>query len=102
MITVVNGTASNFSGSADAYTFDVTPNGIGQVTVDVGGDVAQDSDENGNTAAMQLSLGIPYDDNRNDTIELDEALAAVNDYFSQVEGLTLDHVFALINLYFGG
>ena len=101
-VTVVNGTASNFSGSADAYTFDVTPNGIGQVTVDVGGDVAQDSDENGNTAAMQLSLGIPYDDNRNDTIELDEALAAVNDYFSQGEALNLDHVFALINLYFGG
>ena len=62
-ITVVNGTASSFSGSdGDAvYTFDVTPNSLGEVTVDIAAGVATDSDGAGNTPAPRLSLGIPYD-----------------------------------------
>ena len=98
-ITVGNGMAGNFSGSAAAYTFDVTPNAIGQVTVDIAADVAEDTDGNGNTAAVQLPLGIPYDDNRNGAIERSEVIQAVNDYLFGDGSLERSHVIALINLY---
>ncbi|GAA3938222.1 beta strand repeat-containing protein [Litoribacillus peritrichatus] len=55
-ITVGNGSASNFSGSGDTYTVDITPSADGNVTVDVAANVADDS-VNGlvkNTAATQL------------------------------------------------
>ena len=52
-ILVVNGSANNFAGSdGDAiYTFEVTPNAIGEVTVDISADAAQDDEGEGNTAA---------------------------------------------------
>ena len=99
-VTVGNGTAGNFSGSGAAYTFDVTPNGIGQVTVDIAANVAVDSDGNGNAAA-RLQLGIPYDDNGNGTIERGEVIQAINDYLGGGR-LQRSHVIALINLYLSG
>ena len=101
-ITVGNGTAGNISDSGASYTFDVTPNAIGQVTVDIAADVAMDAGDNGNTAAMQLPLGIPYDDNRNGTIEKSEVVAAINDYLFGDGSLEKSHVVALINLYLFG
>ena len=100
-VTVENGTVGNFLGSAAAYTFDVTPNAIGQVTVDIAVDAAVDSDGNGNTAAMQLQLGIPYDDNRNGAIERSEVITAINDYLG-AGSVERAHVIALINLYLSG
>lgn len=50
-MTVGNGTVSNFSGSGTTYTFDVTPNGEGAVTVDV----AQGVTANNNLVATQIS-----------------------------------------------
>ena len=63
-ISVGDGTTSGFSGSdgVAVYTFDVAPNAIGEVTVDIAAGVVTDAGGNGNTAATQLSLGIPYDD----------------------------------------
>ena len=55
-IVVGNGSASNFAGSGDTYTADITPSGDGTVTVDVGAAVAIDGVGNNNTAATQLSL----------------------------------------------
>ncbi len=55
-ITVGNGTANNFGGSGDEYTFDVTPTADGVVTVDIAGGVAQDAAGNPNTAAGQFSI----------------------------------------------
>ena len=55
-ITVVNGTADNFAGSGTVYTFDVTPTGLGAVTVNVAAAVAQDAALNPNTAAAQYSI----------------------------------------------
>ena len=102
-VTVANGTAGNFSGSDAAYTFDVTPNAIGQITVDIAADVAEDTDGNPNTAAEQLQLGIPYDDNGNGTIERSEVIAAIGDYLGGGSGsLARTHVIALINLYLSG
>ena len=54
-ITVGNGAASNFAGSGDTYTVDITPSGDGAVTVNVGAGVAADGFGNANTAATQLS-----------------------------------------------
>jgi Ca2+-binding RTX toxin-like protein/RNA 3'-terminal phosphate cyclase len=51
---VSNGTVSNFSGSGDLYTFDVTPDGSGVVSVSVAADVAIDIAANGNSAATSL------------------------------------------------
>ena len=97
-ITVGNGTAGNFAGSGAVYTFDVTPNDIGKVTVDISADAAEDTDGNGNTAAPRFSLGITYDDDGDGDINRAEAIAAIRDYFSG--GLTRAQAIAVIRLYF--
>ena len=50
-INVGNGTVSNFAGTGAVYTFDVTPDDIGEVMVDIAAGVAQDADGNDNKAA---------------------------------------------------
>ena len=101
-VTVANGSAGNFSGSdSDAvYTFDVTPSAIGAVTVDIAAGVAEDNEGNGNTAAPQLSLGIPYDDNDDGGIQRDEVIEAIKDYFA--DRVSRDEVIEVIKLYFSG
>ena len=81
-VTVANGNASNFSGSDgdSVFTFDVTPNAVGVVTVDIAAGVAQDSDSNGNTAAVQLILGLPYDDDHDGVISRAEVVIAIADH----------------------
>ena len=74
-INVANGTVSNFAGSGAVYTFDVTPDSIGEVTVDIAAGVARDADGNGNEAVPRFSLGITYDDDGNRDISKDEAIA---------------------------
>ena len=98
-VRVASGSASNFAGDDgdSVYTFDVLPNAIGAVTVDIPENAAVYAGGNGNTAAVQLSLGLPYDDNHDGRIQLDEAIAAVSDYFSRV--ITIEHAIAVVNLY---
>ena len=56
-IVVGNGGASNFVAvSGLVYTFDVTPDADGAVTVDIAAGVAQDPSGNNNTAAAQFSI----------------------------------------------
>ena len=97
---VVNGAASNFEGSDGdtVYTFDVTPNAIGPVTVDIAAGVAQDADSHENAEAVQLSLGIPYDDDHDGAIGSAEVLQAVRDYFAQK--ITGSEVLEVVRLYF--
>ena len=97
-IIVGNGAAGNFAGSGAIYTFDVTPDDIGEVTVDISAGVAEDADGNGNAAAPRFSLGIPYDDDGDGGISKREAIAAVRDYFSG--GITKAQTIAVIRLYF--
>ena len=102
-ITVVNGSAGNFAGGdgVSVYTLDVTPNAIGDVTVDIAADVAEDGDSNGNVAAIQLSLGIPYDDDHDGAINRAEVITAIGDYlFGGL--LTRGQVIELIGLYLFG
>ena len=81
-IIVGNGAAGEVAGSGAVYTFDVTPDDIGEVTVDISADVAEDADGNGNAAAPRFSLGITYDDDGDGGISKREAIAAIRDYFS--------------------
>ena len=97
-INVANGTVSNFAGSGAVYTFDVTPDGIGEVTVDIAAGVARDADGNGNEAASRFSLGFTYDDDGNGGISRDEVIAAIRDYFSGM--INRGQTIALIRLYF--
>ena len=100
---VVNGAASNFEGSDGdtVFSFDVTPNTIGPVTVDIAAGVAQDADSHENAEAVQLSLGMPYDDDHDGAIDRDEVLTAINDYL--FDGLiTRDEVLVMINMYLFG
>ena len=99
-IIVDNGMTSGFSGSDGdaAYTFEVTPNAIGAVTVDIDGGAAEDADGNGSIAAAQLLLGIPYDDDNDGAISKGEAIAAIVDYFAG--RLTKGQTIAVIVLYF--
>ena len=99
-INVGNGTVSNFAGTGAAYTFDVTPDDIGEVTVDIAAGVAQDADGNGNKAAARFSLGMTYDDDGDGVVGRGEAIAAIRDYFSG--GLTRAQAIAAIRLYFSG
>ena len=99
-IVATNGTVGNFTGSGgdSVYTFDVTPNAIGTVAVDIAADAAEDGDGNGNAAASQLSLGIPYDDNDDGGIQRDEVISAIKDYFGN--HITREDVIEVIKLYF--
>ena len=99
-ITVANGHVSYFSGSDgdSVYTFNVSPNAVGVVTVDIAAGVATDADSEVNIAAAQLSLGLPYDDDRDGAIGLAESIAAVSDYFSG--NLSLEHAIEIVSLYF--
>ena len=102
-ITVTNGHAASFVGNDgdSVYTFDVTPTTIGPVAVDIAGGVATDAGGNGNLAAFQLLLGIPYDDDGDSAISRQEVIEAINDYlFSGL--ITRAQVIALINLYLFG
>ena len=98
-ISLANGYADNFSGADGdlVYTFDVTPTAIGDVTVEVFSDVAEDAQGHGNTAT-HLALGVPYDDDHDGVIGLDEAIAAIEDYFSG--DLAIEHAIAIVQLYF--
>ena len=99
-ITVANGVASSFAASDGdtVYTFDVTPNAIGEVTVDIPVGAAMDGDGNGNTSAPRLSLGIPYDDDGDGGISKAEAIAAIRDYFGG--NINKAQAIAVIRLYF--
>ena len=99
-ITVSNGAVSNLAGSDGdtVYTFDVTPNAIGRVTVGIPGGAATDGGGNGNTPSSQLSLGITYDDDGDGQISKNEAIGAVREYFSG--NLTKEQTIAVIRLYF--
>lgn len=102
-VTVTSGTASNFAGSDGdtVYTFDVTPDAIDVVAVDIGSGAAEGSDGEGNSAAVQLKLGIPYDDDGDGVISRDEVINAIRDYlFGNL--LTRDQVIDIIRLYLFG
>ena len=105
-IIVTNGSAGNFVGrdGDSVYTFDVTPNAIGVVTVDIAADMALNADNIGNSAATHLSLGIPYDDDGNGTIEKSEVIATITDYLfgGEDEAISKADVIALITLYLFG
>ena len=102
-VTVVNGDVSNFSGSDgdSVYTFDVTPNAVRVVTVDIAAGVALDSEGDGNTAATQLTLGIPYDDDHDGAINRGEVITAIGDFlFGGL--LTRDQIVQIIALFLFG
>ena len=99
-VNVANGDISNFVAryGNTVFTFDVTANAVGVVTVDIAADVAQDSDSDGNAAAEQLTLGLPYDDDHDGAIGGNEVLMAVRDYFADT--LSPQHVLQVVRLYF--
>jgi hypothetical protein len=74
-ITVGNGTVSNFSGSGDSYSADITPSGAGDITIDVAANVAQDNMGNSNTAAPRQT--VVYD-NVPPSVEILNAPESVN------------------------
>ena len=53
-VSVANGSVTNFTPvDASSYTVEITPNGLGDITIDVAANVAQDAAGNNNTAASQ-------------------------------------------------
>jgi Ca2+-binding RTX toxin-like protein/RNA 3'-terminal phosphate cyclase len=79
-LTVVNGFVTNFSGSGNAYTFDVTPIASGDLTIDIAASVTQDSAGNQNTAAPQFTRIVDFTP---PTVELTStALADVREAFT--------------------
>ena len=99
-ITIIHGTAVNFAGSDgdSSFTFDVSPNALGEVTVGIPAGAAEDADGAGNTEAPQLSLGIPYDFDRSGGIGRNEVIAAIRDYFD--DRISRNEVIAVIVFYF--
>ncbi len=101
-VSVANGVAGNFAGSGAVYTFGVTPNAIGEVTVNIAAGAAEDADGGGNWAA-RLPLGFPYDDDGDGAISKSEVITAINDYLFGNRSIAKSHLIYLVNLYlFGG
>ena len=101
-IAVVNGMAGNLDGTGTVYTFQVTPTGIGEVTVEITEGVAEDAEGNGNAAASGFSLGLPYDDDGDNAIDRAEVIQAINDYLDGTGEITRAQVIGLINIYLDG
>ena len=100
-VVVTNGSVDSFDGSDGymAYTFHVIPTAIGDVTVNIPAGVAEY--EGTSNASAHLSLGIPYDDNRDGAISREEVISAIGDYlFGGL--LTRGQVTTLIGLYLFG
>ncbi|MBQ45964.1 MAG: hypothetical protein CMP10_00465, partial [Zetaproteobacteria bacterium] len=55
-LTISGGSAANFTGSASNYSFDLTPDSAGTVTIDIASGVATDAAGNSNSVANQYSL----------------------------------------------
>jgi alpha-tubulin suppressor-like RCC1 family protein len=55
-VTVVNGTAGSFSGSASSYSFTVTPTSAGTVSISISASVATDTAGNYNTASATMNF----------------------------------------------
>lgn len=102
-ITVANGLVSSFAGGDgdSVFSFNVTPNAVGTVTVDIAAEVATDSEGNGNSAATQLALGLPYDDDHDGKFSRDEVVTAIGDFLFGGT-LTRDQVVAIIALFLFG
>ena len=100
-VSVANGYASTFVGSGGdtVYTIDIVPNAIGVVTVDIDSGVAQGLDGDNNNAAVQLLLGLPYDDDEDGILSKGEVIEAIRDYFANQ--ITRHQVIELIRIYFG-
>ncbi|MCU7829212.1 MAG: choice-of-anchor L domain-containing protein [Candidatus Thiodiazotropha sp. (ex Myrtea sp. 'scaly one' KF741663)] len=61
-IAVGNGSASNFVAvDGNTYTADITPNGSGDITINVSAGVAQDTGGNDNSAATQVTITLVTD-----------------------------------------
>ena len=102
-VSVTNGAAGEFAAlkSGLGYFLVVLPNAIGEVTVDIAAGVVEDYEGYGNSAATQLQLGLPYDDDHDGAISRDEVLTAIGDYlFGGL--LTRDQVVQIIALYLFG
>ena len=99
-VRVANASVSNFAGSGGGavYTFDITPNAIGVVTMDIDSSVAQGQGGDNNDAAVQLLLGLPYDDDDDGAISRDEVIEAIKDYFAG--RITRNQVIDVIKAYF--
>ena len=97
-ITIGNGAAGSFAGSGAVYTFDVTPNDIGEVTLEIAAGAAEDADGERNTPVLRFSLGITYDDDGDGGISTTEVIAAIGDYFDG--DITTAQVIEIIQLYF--
>ena len=67
--------------------------------MDIPAGVSEDTDGNGNSAAVQLSLGIPYDDDHDGTINRAEVINAISDYLFGSGLITRTQVIDLISLY---
>jgi hypothetical protein len=75
-ITVDNGSASNFTQvDGNTYTADITPNGNGNITIDVPADIAQDLAGNNNTAAPQATVTF---DNTPPTVDIQNEPTNIN------------------------
>ncbi|MFT6448402.1 MAG: outer membrane protein OmpA-like peptidoglycan-associated protein [Oleispira sp.] len=61
-ISVINAAVSNFIAvDSDTYTFDVTPDGMGNIVVNIAANIALDSAGNQNTAATQVTTVLDTD-----------------------------------------
>ncbi|QQX78944.1 hypothetical protein JK628_15425 [Shewanella sp. KX20019] len=97
-ISVSNATVTNFSGSGNSYSATITPTAAGSVTVDVAANVAKDSADNGNTAAMQLS--VTYDASQPSVVisgasgNINAAFTATFDFSESVTGFVITDISA--------
>ena len=96
-IQVNNGTVTSFSGSETSYTAEITPSESGEVTVEVGEDVAEDGAGNGNQAAepfiIEADLTPPeVEITREATVPVVDAFEVTITFSEPVEGFESEEI----------
>ncbi|WP_221409572.1 Ig-like domain-containing protein [Marinoscillum furvescens] len=98
-INVGNGTAANLTTVNDStYTAEITPDGAGDITINVAGGVAQDAAGNGNTAATTATTiydntsPAPVINNAPDSVNTTDPFTVVIDFGEVVSGFVAGEV----------
>ncbi len=80
-VTITNGTLSEFDGSGSSYSFTVTPETEGEVTISIAANVAIDGSGNNNTAASSFTIDFVINDTEAPSVTIESEVTSTSGAF---------------------